>query len=325
MSKLIENESVFKDVLGGIQTKMNFATVEPFVKAAEWKFRKTVGKDLYDWLKDTAFGADSDEAQLREFARGCIGWAAYDMALPHLKQRVGDLGMMKTTPNGTVAITKWEYVDTREANLSMVDFMWENFWALLEELSPEVWEDSSAYQERNQYFIRSAAELTKYVSLVGNNTRFFQKLLPYLHRAEQNYISRNITEAVFEELKEKFQDPAQTLDSIEKKIVEKIRWAVAHFTIYEAYPYLPLVVDENGLREVRKKDGTKEEEIADKRYRNAQRQQLYQDGQFYLAQLKEYLDSVSDASSFVAYYEAFLMPSADDEEEDFTDKPHIIL
>lgn len=324
MSKLIENESVFKEVLGGIQTKMNFGTVEPFVKAAEWSFRKTVGKDLYDWLKDTAFGADSDEAQLREFARGCIGWAAYDMALPHLKQRVGDLGMMKTSPNGTVSITKWEYVDTREANLSMVDFMWENFWGLLEELNPNVWKTSTAYQNRNQYFIRSAAEMTEYVSLVGRNTRFFQKLLPYLQRAEQNYIAGNITEEVFEDLKEKFQDPDQTMTHIEKKIVEKIRWAVAHFALYEAYPYLPLVVDEDGVREIRKKDGTREEEIADKRYRNAQRQQLYQDGQLYLGQLKEYLNSVSDASSFVAYYEAYLMPT-DDKEEDFTDKPHIIL
>lgn len=325
MSKLIENESVFKDVLGGIQTKMNYATVEPFVKAAEWDFRKTVGKDLYDWLKDTAFVADSDEAQLREFARGCIGWAAYDMALPHLKQRVGDLGMMKTTPNGTVAITKWEYVDTREANLNMVDFMWENFWSLLEELNPDEWKESTTYEKRNEYFIRSAAELTEYVSLVGRNTRFFQKLLPYLRRAEQNYVMPAITEDVFDELKEKFMDSGQTLDYIEEKLVEKIRYAAAHFTLYEAYPYLPLVVDENGLREVRKKDGLKEEEIADKRYRNAQRQQLYQDGQFYLAQLKEYMNSVSDATHFVAYYEAFLMPSADSSEEDFTDKPHIIL
>lgn len=324
MGKLIADENIFKAVLGGIQTKMNFATVEPFVKAAEWNFRQTVGKDLYDWLRNTAFTADTDQAQLREFARGCIGWAGYDLALPHLKQRVGDLGMMKTSPNGTVAVSKWEYVDTREANMDMVDFMWENFWSLLEELNPNVWKDSVTFSARNKYFIRSAAELTKYVSLVGRNTRFFQKLLPYLRRAEQNYVMPAITEDVFDELKQKFMDSDQTLNYIEEKIVEKIRYAAAHLTLFEAYPYLPIVVDEQGLREVRKKDGLKEEEIADKGYRNAQRQQLWKDGQFYLAQLKEYLNSVSDASNFVAYYEAYLMPS-DSDEEDFTDKPHIIL
>jgi len=325
MSKLIADETTLKQVLGGIQTKLNFATVEPFVKAAEWDFRTAVGKETYNWLRTGTFTADSDEAQLREFARGCVGWAAYDMALPHLKQRVGDLGMTKTSPNGTVQISKWEYVDTREANLYMVDWMWENFWTLLEELSPEVWEESPAYLARNEYFIRSAAELTKYVSLVGRNTRFFQKLLPYIDRAESNYIPQAITEEVFEELKEKFKDSTQTLDATERKIVEKIRKAVGHLALYEAYPYLPMVVDEKGLREIRRKDGLQEEELADNKYRNSQRYQLHQDGLFYITQLKDYLNSVSDASTYVPYYEAFLKPDAADEPEDFTNTPHIVL
>lgn len=130
---------------------------------------------------------------------------------------------------------------------------------------------------------------------------------------------------MFEALKEKIKDPDQTLDATERKLVEKIRKAVGHLALYEAYPYLPLMVDEKGLREVRRKDGLQEEELADTKYRNAQRYQLHQDGLFYIAQLKEYLNSVSDASTYVAYYEAFLKPDANDDIDDFTNTPHIVL
>ncbi|MPR36562.1 DUF6712 family protein [Salmonirosea aquatica] len=314
-----------KAQLGGVQAKLNFDTVLPFVRVAERDFRRTVGPELYDYLAGLE-SAEGDEAELAELAHGCIAWAAYDMALPHLKQRVGDLGITKVSPANTVAITKWEYLDMRDSNMAMVDLCWESFWQLLGELDPEVWKSSPARKRYNQYFIRTADELYRYIALAGRNRRFFDTLTEYIRRAEQLYIEDVLTETVFEDLKDKWQDPDANLTPLETKLIEKIRHALAPLAIYEAYPYLPIKVDESGLREIRRKDGTQEEEIADKPYRQAQRRQLFQDGQLFLAKLRGFLDKNATETTFAGYYALNLVADDYSEDfEDFTNKAHIIL
>jgi hypothetical protein len=318
-----------KAQLGGVQGKLNFETVLPFVKIAERDFRKTVGAELYDFLNEAAFGEEEeidlvDLEELLEITQGCIAWAAYDLAIPHLKLRVGDLGLLKTSPSQTVAVSKWEYVDTREANMVMVDLLWEFFWEKLEEIKPEVWVESDSYKRRNEYFLRSADELTEYVALVGRNRRFFSQLEKFIKRGEQLYISETITAGVFDALKVRWKNPETTLTSIEKLLVERIREALAYLTLHEAYPYLPIKVDDNGLREVRKWDGITNESTADSRYRDAQRQQLWQDAQLYLGKLRSFMDANATISQFPEYYTVNLSEPADDD-EDFTDKSHVIL
>jgi hypothetical protein len=317
-----------KAQLGGIQGKLNFDTVMPFVKIAERDFRKIVGVALYDFLNEADFGDENDLdhvslTQLLEITQGCIAWAAYDLALPHLKLRVGDLGIMKTSPSQTVSVAKWEYADTRDANLAMVDLMWEFFWESLEETKPQAWTDSEAYQRRNEYFIRSADELNDFVALAGRNRRLFSQLERFIRRGEQLYIRELITPSVFDVLKLKWKDKDAQLTPLEKVMVDKIREALAYLTLHEAYPYLPIKLDENGLREVRKWDGLTNESTAGADIRNAQRRQLWQDGQLYLARLRTFMDENSTPTQFPEYYTANLSEPA--EQEDFTYKSHIII
>ena len=325
---MILNEVKLKAQLGGIQGKMNFPTVLPFIRMAEREFRNIVGPELFDFLNEASFTEEPELDQVKleellEITQGCIAWAAYDLALPHLKIKVGDAGIAKNAASNTTAVTKWEYVDTREANMLMVDLLWEMFWECLEETKPAAWTASKAYIRRNEYFLRSADELTDYISLVGRNRRFFTQLEKYIRRGEQLYIAEAITEGVFNNLKMRWKDKDITLTPIEKELVEKIREALANLTLYEAYPYLPIKMDNNGLREVRKWDGTTNETSADPDYRNAQRQQLWQDSQLYLGRLRKFMDQNATAIQFPQYYLANLNAIA--EEDDFTDKPHIII
>lgn len=323
--KMLLTTDSLKAQLGGIQAKLNFDTVLPFVRVAERNFRRIVGPELFGYLEaiETAEGL---EAELLEVAQGCMAWATYDLAMPHLKQRVGDLGITKVSPANSVAITKWEYIDLRESNLAMVDQCWEFFWQLLGEIEPDVWKNSAARIRHHEYFIRSADELYRYISLAGRNRRFFDTLTEYIRRAEQLYIEDVLTETVFEELKAKWRDPNATLSTLEAKLVEKIRHALAPLAIYEAYPYLPIKVDEAGLREIRRKDGIQEEEVADKPYRQAQRRQLFQDGQLFLARLRDFLDKNATETTFAGYYALNLAVDDYDEDlEDYTYKSHVIL
>lgn len=318
-----------KKQLGGVQGKINFETVLPFVKNAERDFRKIVGVELYDFLEEAQFELlpELDKVNLEELldiSQGCIAWAAYDMALPHLKFRVGDLGIVKNAPANTVAVAKWEYADTRDANLTMVDLMWELFWESLEVTKPEVWTNSPAYQWRNQYFIRSADELGEHAPTAGRNRRLFSQLEKFIRRGEQLYIREEITPAVFDALKIKWQDKDAQLTPLETMLVDKIKEPLAFLTLHEAYPYLPIKLDENGLREVRKWDGITNESPANEGLKNAQRQQLWQDAQLYLGRLHDFLHKYSSPTQFPEYYTANVA-AGDDEPEDFTNKSHVIL
>lgn len=326
---MILNLEKLKSQLGGIQGKLNYDIILPFVKVAEREFRKNVGSELYDFLNEADFSDESENdvvalQDLIEITQGCIAWEAYDLALPHMKFRVGDLGIVKTLAAGTSSVSKWEYADTRDANLAMVDLMWEFFWEAMEKVRPEVWVQSEGFQRRNQYFIRSADELTSYVALVGRNRRLFFQLEKFIKRSEQLYIAETITPAIFEILKTKWRTPSTQLSAIEIILVEKIREALAYFTLYEAYPYLPIKMDENGLREVRKWDGVGNETTAGQSYRDAQRQQLWQDAQLYLAKLKMFMDQYSSAIQFSQYYTANILSNLLTE-YDYTDSPLIIL
>ena len=178
---MLVNVDILKEQLGGVQTSLNFKTVLPFVKAAEYNFQKQIGKDLFGILLTfpitTATPGDQElQANLKYFAEAYVCWTAFDMAMPHLKFRIGDLGIMKSSPQNSVAVTKWEYVDSREANLSMADSSIENFYEILEELKPTEWTGSDAYKVRNGLFINSPQQLGQYVVLVGRNTRLFSQL-----------------------------------------------------------------------------------------------------------------------------------------------------
>ncbi len=313
---MLVNLAILKAELGGIQTKLNFDTVVPFVKAAERQFRNSIGVELYQDLQDP----DTQLEELGALAKSYISWTAYDMAMPHLKFRVGDMGLMKSAPQNTTSITKWEYVDSKEANLAMADFYLEQFWQELEELKPSIWTNSEAYQTRNQYFVRSATELKEHAPWLGRNARVFQKLLTYLEAAEDQ-LRLEITEGVVDGLKAKWQNPDLSRSPVEKKTIKLIQKYVSLSAIERAMPYIALAIDEDGIREVRKKDGVREEEIAEKPFRNRLLIELRKDCQMALKKLTDYLDSVATTEVFPSYASTI----QNIEPDNFSDSKSIIL
>lgn len=317
----------FKEHIGGIQTELDFTTVLPFVNSAAMWFRKEIGNELYTLLAGTPPANSNPDYQMYYLARACVSWRAYELAFPHLKIRVGDVGMMKNSPANTISITKWEYTDTMDSIRKMLDQNLEYFWDEVESRKPTTWTGSLNYQVRQELFINSAAQMDKYVGIVGNNARLFNKLVLHILRAEQHYIKRIATSGVVQALKAKLSDSSPTLTVQEAELVELIRQAIAPLALYEAYPHLSLVVDENGIRQARLKDGTSEQEFPEAGLRNAQRQQLFNDGQLYLANIKSYLNANATASVFPSYYTAYLadgMP-AGDLYEDQKDHSQIVL
>lgn len=323
---MILNGDILKTHLGGVQASLDFSTVEPFAVMAERWFIDQVGRELLTWLKAGAELADeSEQADLASLALSCMSWRCYELAFPHLKLRASDLGIQKLNTTNTVAVAKWEYVDSREANLAMLDLALENFFQALETVRPAAWIDSAAYKKRQRVWIRSASELAEFIPTLGRKNRLFDQLITYIRRAEQIYIKPILTDSVYLDLKISWSNGAEELSEPELLLIEAIRPALAHMAIFEAYPYLPLTLDTTGITERRSKDGTFEEVAPDANAKGTQKRQLYQDGQFYLSELSDFLKATASPTLWPSFYQAHLPKPGSETGEDFTNESLVIL
>ncbi|PQA59154.1 DUF6712 family protein [Siphonobacter curvatus] len=321
---MLLSDSVIKARLGAVQTKLGWETMKPYAESAERKFKGVVGLAVCRYLETIT--TQSDAYELRALAESALTWSAYVLALPHLKVRVGDLGLMKTSPPNTVAITKWEYIDTLEAAEKQADENLEDFFELLDALKPAAWTESTAYAQRRKHFIRSYDELAAYVSLGGGrNGRFFSMLVPYIARAEELYIRPLITPSDFAALLLKWQNPDTVWDPQEEQALEAIKKVVAPMAYYEAFPFLPLQVDQASFSSPRTKDGIFDERDPERGDLDTLRRQFFQDGQLYTAQLKTILDTVASPNLFPGYYQAHVKEIPDTEPSDYTHTSHVIL
>lgn len=303
---------------------MSEATVKPFMHHAERWLADEVGPDLWTYLTGLA-PTDVAYAELRRLTHSCLAWQCYSLAFPHQKFRVSDLGMMKASPQNAIAVTKWEYADSKDANLSMLDLSLEYFWRELETRRPEAWTGSTTYLARQTHLVRSAGEYGTLLPIAGRNYRFFQKLLPWIADAEQEVIRPTLTKTVYADLMQKWAAPLPVLSFEEDQLLSLCRRTVAYIATFEAFPYLPLSLNETGISEKRDKAGLLEDVAPDANLRGGLRQQLYRDGQKRLAQVRTFLDENATPAMFGGYYQANLLPSAQVPADDFTDKPHVIL
>lgn len=310
---MILSQEILKKHIGTIEKDTNVANIQPFWKMAIRELKKKLGKELVD-----AFSTQDDE--LKDLMEAWAVWYAYSLAFPHLKLRVGNSGIAKSLPNGHTAVTKWEYADSKESNIEMQDALLELIFEFLEEEKPEAWTSSDQYLSRQSRFIRSSSELQKIIPMVGKSSRFFDQLVTYIGRAERDYIADLLTDAVFDLLKEKQNNSPSTQ---EKRLIELIQQAVAHIALAEAMPYLPLKMDEVGVRQVRRKEALATEEIADRKDVQSVRKALWKDAEFYVGKLKKAMLDISSPTVYPTFFERWANVPADT--PDFSQNSHIIL
>jgi hypothetical protein len=307
---MLVTESIMKSHVGGVQQGMSFAILKPFLIHAERWFRKQVGVELNAYL--TTIPADEPEGLQKDLlwlAQGATVWYGFAMAQPNLHIKVGDTGFAKILPSNHVALTKWEYVKLEESSASMIDLCLEGFWMTLdsfdEEDLPEDWVGSAAFKIRNSLFIRSATELTNFLPLAKGSVRMYEALKNYIKQVEKNYIASLITEQVFEDLKRKCKKEADlVLTNNDVVLIELIGYAVAPLAMYEALPYMSVLVDTEGVRIVVKTDSTRNELEPTNGEKNTLSQKLYRDGEAAIGRIRKFLKEKSSDTVYPSFFTA---------------------
>ncbi len=315
---MIITADIVKKNIGGVQSKLNAATIEPFLLISERWFKGKIGIELYEYLLGLE---DSDE--LKTLAQGAMSWYAFSKAQPHIHVKVGDLGMMKNQPQNTVALTKWEYLKIEESNLGMIDLFLELFFQKIEDYEIPNYSDGKAAKERNSYLIRSATELTEIIPTVRGSVRLFEELKTLLRRNEEYYLREVMTNEVFDSLIEA-RNNANLLEK-DAKIVELAKRTLAFYTFINAHVYLSIIIDTEGIRVIEKSDSTRNEVPASSNKIDNFRLEMKSEAELSLSKLKEALNAIASESIFPSYYEKYLKRQNVESDECFDPRAYPIL
>jgi hypothetical protein len=299
---MLVNSENFKGYIGGIQTKIAPATIDPFLLISDRWFRQKIGETLYAHLLTLPL-----EDNLRYLAMGAVSWYAFQKAQPHLHVKVGDLGTMKNQPQNSVALTKWEYIKLEESNLAMIDLFLENFFIAVDEADIDTYNESNEAQKRNSFIIKSVTELTAILPIAKGSVRLFEELKPHLKKAETFYIADVITAAVYNNLVEKLKTK-DVLEPLEEALLLICRDVVAHFGFLKGLSYIQLIVDTEGVRVVEKSDSTRNEAQAAANKIDNLRYEINSDAQISLQKLKDFMNKNATETQFTAYWEKYLKP-----------------
>lgn len=302
---MILDEIKFKRQLGSLQGSFSWAVVSPYATQAERWFKKQVGQTLYDYLQAlTPTENQLDEKELISMAEGAIAFYAFSLLQPRLNLKIGDSGMMKLLPANHVAITKWEFVTMADSNQNLIDICMDGFWDLVSELEPESWKGSDDYKVRNELFLKDAAELTEHLPLVNKSTRMYESLKMYIKKTERDTIRETITPEVFEMLKAKLKGENETaLSNTDLEILELIKDAAALKSLLRALPYISILVDSEGIRQVVKLDGTRNEIEASHEAKAGLLAKLEKDTETAINKLFDYLKSVATENLYPSFFE----------------------
>lgn len=250
---LFKTAAELKAKLGGLQKNMSEGTIFPFVEQAsrlhvEPYLGATFLQELDTWYNAAPFVPDPQNSRAVELLQVALGYYAYLEAFPFLLVHGGDSGVKESaggnfTPARQFILTKVEIACLRSADNAMdivLEYLWENAVTHFPTLA-----SSTLYQDTKKLLLSNAKEFSLYY-WISNNRRAYLMLLPYIQRAEQNYILPITCTELLDEIKAQL--VAGTLTGHYLTLTKLLRFALAQYAIAEAVAELPVELSGASIR-----------------------------------------------------------------------------
>lgn len=231
------------------------------------------------------------QAVLKHLRQASAYYGVYK-ATPYLNMQISNTGGMEHSSGETQGIRQWLYNMAQGSSIKDADIFMDKALAVME-ASPSdypTWSASDAFTQFKKYFITNADDFAKkgLVDIAGSR-RTFLRLVPYLAKAELQYITPCIGETLLDSLKAKIL-AGTAFDSYEQTLMDDFIYpALAHYTIYLGAPNLNLDISANGIRLISTADGITGKKRDEKAY-GEWRHQMLGDAKNYLSRAKKYLD-----------------------------------
>lgn len=303
----------FVNVSFTFDTNNNF----PGLDEAEQEYLKPIlGDDLFDELQTQA-DAESVDEQYKELlakARRYVAPLSILLGISTRHIQIGDTGLKKTVSENKENVFGWEYREVKEELkdkcAKALDRLWEY---LFEEGSTVDWEDPSPIK----LLFKNGADFNESYALHQPH-RVYPQLKPTIKKVEELFVWDAIGEEFLEELKQDA-DP----DEHQKKVIDLLKKAIAHFTIHKIVGTLSIKVTENGLTVLLNDAGDqpyKGERIAPDNLLTMTREEALRDGNKYMKKVRTYLRDHKDEAAFATYIGSKYFTDRPTEKVDYNSK-----
>jgi hypothetical protein len=230
---------------------INFASISATIRWTEIAhIQPVLGFDLYTALND-AYTAAADEStltdphkKLLEYCRMVIApYVCYYYA-PKVDVRLSDSGMTKHKD----AAYQEQRTTFREANLREGEQASEALLMFLEEKKGDYaqWTDSTAFKKYKSLFIKTGTEFNELFPSASPYRNYWAMRSKMLQVEEQN-IRKALGDTLFNALKTKDKLATPGFTEKEKILLEKLKYAIANFTVAFSVPMLTVRIDTNGI------------------------------------------------------------------------------
>lgn len=232
---------------------VNFPSIKATLRHVEdVRLMPILGKELYNSLHQAYTAASSETAltqpqqDLLEQCRKVIApYFAYHYT-PKAEVKLDDGGARRMETTQAKTAYKDQVARFREANQQEAEQQSELLLEFLDENKANypLWTASKAFTQYQQLFIKTGFSFNE-IFPSHSPYRNYWAMRSKMMQVEQLHIKKAIGEVLFDDLKTK--DKAGTLTELEKKLLSKIKNAIAYFTVAFSIPYLTVRIDANGI------------------------------------------------------------------------------
>lgn len=291
----------------GINSDMNFASVQSYLRSAEQNYIiPLVGKEIYDVVNNAVNSADPLSP-------------AITAVLPYFEAPIATLGILAYIPTGNVIISDSGIFMSQEETLKpaalwakeeLQEFLKTTGYSDLEALVDFLIDNSDdypafaaadAYKKFRGHFVSFTSEFNEIYD-INASYRTFSRIKSVCHNVENDTIKGLIGTEYFEELIEKITDGDANAD--DKKAIQMIQRAVVFLSIAEACDTLPIEFTDEGLiiRSINSNNVNRLTAAAPQSSLTLKKNYALNKGNEYLLEVKNYLNKNASSIKYATYF-----------------------
>lgn len=247
---LIPNFETFSRVFP-LNASFDYDRISDFLEDVEdQQIIPLLSQEQYDVLEIgmIAGNLDAKEAKLLTKVQRAIACLAFYEYIPFGSVSVNNSGIQQKEDDNNRAPAQWRIRDLQATSLAKGFKAVESFLEYLELYKDDftAWRDSDSFTVFNQFFLRTAKEMTRWVPLIGSSRILFKKAEPAILSVEEDRITPILGEALFAALQLKWKTPNAAFSAFENKLIGLMQAAIAHLAFVDSLKMGTINLDEKG-------------------------------------------------------------------------------
>lgn len=278
---------------------LKWDTVQPFIPSVirDVLQRPWLGKDILNDIQQRITDNDEEEfdIELIRLTRGVIANFSMLNALPFLEVNIGDNGITRADSEHNKTAYQGQIARIENALKREGYSMLEELLMFLEEnkANYELWTSAPGYIEHNRYFFTDSADFSNYYNLI-NGFLTYKSIIPAMRWVEVFRLRKIIGNATLSEWLLLKRNGTPPLTAEQKEAMDLLKNCIALMAVARAFSEGWIIYSEEGAQFKTSKDHINERSAASAEILSSVVNNLEQQGEDYLGELRRYLNANLD-------------------------------